>query len=163
MAAGKSNSDTFTLRLVGDLDIEMTRQFDAPRDLVFLAHSSAEHMKRWWGPRSMEIVVCEVDFRVGGKWRVVHRAPDGTEHAFRGEYREIIPNERITWTFEYEGMPGSIAVETMTLTENNGRTTLKAVSRAPSKEARDGMAGSGMEGGARETWDRLEEYAKKIG
>ena len=151
------------MRLVGDLEIEMTREFDAPRDLVFLAHSSAEHMKHWWGPRSMEIVLCEVDFRVGGKWRIVQRTPDGTEYGFRGEYREIVPNEKITWTFEFEGMPGSIAIETMTLTEVNGRTILKALSKAPSKEARDGMAGSGMEGGARETWDRLEEYTSTIG
>lgn len=156
------NSDTFTLRLIGDLDIEMTRQFSAPKDLVFLAHTSCEHMRRWWGPRSMETVECSVDFRVGGKWRIVQRDADGHEYAFRGEYREIVPNEKITWTFEFEGMPGNVAVETMTLTERDGRTTLHAISRAPNKEGRDGMAQSGMEAGARETWDRLEELLPEL-
>lgn len=158
----KSNSDTFRMRLLGDLEIEMSREFDAPRELVFLAHSSAEHMKHWWGPRAMEIVLCEVDFRVGGKWRIVHRTPDGAEYGFRGEYREIIHNAKITWTFEFDGMPGEIGVEAMTLTEKHGRTTLTVVSRFGSKESRDGMANSGMEGGARETWDRLEEYATTL-
>ena len=159
---GTRNSDTFRLKLVGDLEIEMTREFDAPKHLVFLAHTSCEHMKRWWGPRRMEIVECSLDFRVGGKWRIVQRDPNGNVYAFRGEYREIVANERITWTFEYEGMPGSIAVEAMTLTEKNGRTTLKAISRAPDKESRDGMAASGMEAGARETWDRLEELVGEL-
>lgn len=162
MPARKSNSDTFQMRLVGDLEIEMTREFDAPRELVFLAHSSAEHMKRWWGPRAMEITVCEVDFRVGGKWRIVHRTPDGAEYGFRGEYREIRPHETITWTFEFEGMPGEIGVEVMTLTESKGRTTLRVVSRFSSKDARDGLANSGMEAGAREMWDRLEEHAQTL-
>ena len=149
------NSDTFRLKLVGDLKIEMTREFSAPKHLVFLAHTSCEHMKRWWGPRRMEIVECSIDFRVGGKWRIVQRDPEGNVYAFRGEYREIVPNERITWTFEYEGMPGSIAVETMTLTEKDGRTTLKALSRAPDQASRAGMAAGGMEAGARESGDRL--------
>lgn len=162
MPAPRSNSDTFTMRLVGDLEIEMTREFDAPRELVFLAHSSAEHMKHWWGPRAMEIVLCEVDFRVGGKWRIVHRTPDGTEYGFRGEYREIVPHSKITWTFEFEGMPGDIGVEAMTLTEKHGRTTLRVLSRFGSKDSRDGLANSGMESGAREMWDRLEEYAQTL-
>src|SRR5688572_23579392 len=86
----------------GETEIVMTREFDAPKDLVYEAHTSAEHMRNWWGPRRYEVASCEVDFRVGGKWRVVHKGPDGDEHAFRGEYREIVPNEKITWTFEYE-------------------------------------------------------------
>ncbi|HEX2234710.1 MAG TPA: SRPBCC family protein, partial [Actinomycetota bacterium] len=105
-------------------EIVMTRVFNAPRDLVFEAHSSCEHMSRWWGPRQYEVVQCELDFRPGGAWRVVHRGPDGQEYAFRGEFREIVAPERIVWTFEFEGMPGSVSTETLTLEEQDGKTTL---------------------------------------
>ncbi len=145
-----------------DTEIQMTRVFDAPRDLVFEAHSSAEHMKNWWGPRKYEVVSAEVDFRPGGKWRIVHRGPDGEEYGFLGEYREIVRPERITWTFEFEGWPGQVAVETMTLEEQNGKTTLTATSVAGSREERDGMIDSGMESGAAETYDRLDEYLEVL-
>ena len=151
-----------TVTKPSDTEIMMTRVFDAPRELVFEAHTSAEHMKNWWGPRKYETVSAEVDFRVGGKWRVVHRGPDGDEHAFRGEFREIVPPERIVWTFEYEGAPGEIAVETLTLKEHDGKTTLTTVSDAGSTEARDAMLESGMLEGAEETWDRLEEYVEVL-
>jgi uncharacterized protein YndB with AHSA1/START domain len=151
-----------TVTKPSETEIMMTRVFDAPRELVFEAHTSAEHMKNWWGPRKYETVSAEVDFRVGGKWRVVHRGPDGDEHAFRGEFREIVPPERIVWTFEYEGAPGEIAVETLTLEEHDGKTTLTTVSDAGSKEARDAMLESGMLEGAEETWDRLEEYVETL-
>ncbi|MGH2685192.1 MAG: SRPBCC family protein [Actinomycetota bacterium] len=141
-----------------DTEIRMTRVFDAPRELVFEAHSSADHMRNWWGPRKYEVVSAEVDFRPGGTWRIVHRGPEGDEHGFHGEFREIVPPERITWTFEYEGAPGQVSVETVTFTEKDGRTTLTAVSDAGSKEARDAVLESGMQEGAAETWDRLEEY-----
>ena len=141
-----------------DREIVMTREFDAPRDLVYLAHTSCEHMSRWWGPRKYEIASCEIDFRPGGKWRIVHRGPDGEEHAFRGEYREIVAPERIVWTFEYEAFPGHISVETLRLEEHDGKTTLSATSVFDTVEARDGMLESGMEGGATETMERLAEY-----
>jgi uncharacterized protein YndB with AHSA1/START domain len=160
------SSGTFKLELRGDREIYMERVFDAPKRLVFLAHSKAEHMRNWWGPRAFETTHCELDFRVGGKWRIAHRGPDGTEYGFHGEYREIVKDERITWTFEFEGMPGipadNVALETMTLEEKNGKTTLKVSSIAPSKEARDGMAQSGMEWGARQTFDRLDELVAKL-
>lgn len=156
------NAETFKLKLIGDTDIEMSREFDAPKHLVFLAHTKCEHMKRWWGPRGFEFAECSIDFREGGKWRIVQRDLEGNLHAFRGEYRRIVPDELIEWTFEYEGMPGEIAVETMTLTEKDGRTTLKALSKGPSKEGRDAMVASGMEWGARQTWDRLEELATQL-
>lgn len=157
-----AGSGKMTVTTPSDTEIMMTRVFDAPRQLVFEAHTSAEHMRNWWGPRKYEVVSAEVDFRVGGKWRVVHRGPDGDEHAFRGEFREIVPPERIVWTFEYEGAPGDIAVETLTLEEHDGKTTLTTVSDAGSKEARDAMLGSGMQEGAEETWDRLEEYVETL-
>ena len=141
-----------------DREIVMTRVFDAPRDLVFEAHTSCEHMARWWGPRNFETVSCEIDFRPGGAWRLVHRGPDGEVPGFRGEYRDIVRPERIVWTFEWEGMPGHVSVDTLTLQEQDGKTTLTATSVFDSVEDRDGMLGSGMETGAAETYDRLDEY-----
>jgi len=141
-----------------DREIVMTRVFDAPRELVFDAHSSCEHLSHWWGPRKYEVTSCEVDFRPGGRWRIVHRGPDGDEIAFFGEYREIVRPERIVWTFGFEGMPGEPGPETMTLEEHDGKTTLTASAVFNTVEERDGVLESGMESGAAETYDRLDEY-----
>ncbi|MGH2691584.1 MAG: SRPBCC family protein [Actinomycetota bacterium] len=157
-----SASNQLTLTTPSDTEIQMTRVFDAPRDLVFEAHSSAEHMEKWWGPRKYETVSAEVDFREGGTWRIVHRGPDGEEYGFHGEFREIVRPERIVWTFEFEGAPGQVAVETLTLEEHDGKTTLTATSVAPSKEARDAVLESGMQEGAADTWDRLAEYLETL-
>lgn len=157
-------SKQMTLTTPTDLEIVMTRTFDAPRDLVFEAHTSCEHMRNWWGPRKYEFASCEVDFREGGSWRIVHRGPDGDdEYGFRGEYREIVRPERIVWTFEYEGWPGTVAVETLTLQEHDGKTTLTASSIWDSVEERDVMLNSGAESGAAESWDRLAEYVAGLG
>jgi uncharacterized protein YndB with AHSA1/START domain len=146
-----------------DREIVMTRTFDAPRELVFEAHSSCEHMRNWWGPRKYEVDSCEIDFRPGGSWRVTHKSVNGPEeHGFRGEYREIVRPERIVWTFEWEGMPGHVSVETLTLEENDGKTTLTARSVYDTVEDRDGMLQSGAEAGASETFDRLDEYLEKL-
>ncbi|MDQ3660412.1 MAG: SRPBCC family protein [Actinomycetota bacterium] len=153
-----ARSNELTITTPSDREIVMTREFHAPRDLVFEAHTSCEHMSRWWGPRKYEVVSCEIDFRPGGKWRIVHRGPDGEDYAFHGEYREIVPPERIVWTFEFEGFPGSVSVETMTLEEHDGRTTFTATSVYSTVEERDGMLQSGMEAGAKETMERLDEY-----
>ncbi len=153
-----------TVTTQGDRDIKMTREFDAPRDLVFEAHTSCEHMKNWWGPKRYEIASCEIDFRPGGKWRIVHKAAEGEDEdqGFRGEFREIVPPERIVWTFEWEGMPGHISVETLTLEEQDGKTTLTATSVYDTVEDRDGMLQSGMESGAAETYERLDEYLETL-
>jgi uncharacterized protein YndB with AHSA1/START domain len=155
-------SNELTITTPSDKEIHMTRELNGPRDLVFEAHTSCEHMSRWWGPRKYEIVSCEIDFREGGKWRIVHRGPDGEDYAFRGEYREIVRPERIVWTFEFEGFPGQVSVETLTLEEHDGKTTLTASSLYDSVEARDGMLESGMADGARETFERLDEYMKEL-
>ena len=144
-----------------DREIRMTREFDAPRDLVFEAHSSCEHLQNWWGPRRYEVAECDIDFRPGGKWRVVHKGPED-EHEFYGEYREIVPPEKIVWTFEWGGLPGHVSVETMTLEEHDGKTTLTATSVYDTVEDRDGMLDSGAADGAAETWDRLDEYLKDL-
>jgi uncharacterized protein YndB with AHSA1/START domain len=108
------------------------------------------------------MVTCEMDFRRGGAWRFVLREANGVEYAFRGEYREIVAPERVVQTFEFEGMPGAVSVETMTLSERDGRTTLTTTSTFDSVEARDGMLRSGMETGAAETYDRLEEHLRTM-
>ena len=146
------------------IEIVMTREFDAARDLVFEAHSKCEHLAMWWGPRRYSLEVCEMDFRPGGKYRFVHSGPDGVEeHGFRGEYREIVPPAKIVWTFEWEGMPGHISVDTLTLEDlGSGRTKLIAHSLFDSKEDRDGMLQSGMEEGAGETYDRLAEFVQTL-
>jgi uncharacterized protein YndB with AHSA1/START domain len=152
-----------TITPTSDLEVEITRVFDAPRDLVFDAHSKPEHIRRWWGPARHTMTTCEMDFRPGGRWRFVLRDADGHEYAFRGEYREIAPPERIAWTFEFEGMPGAIMQETIRFVEQAGRTTIISTSRFDSIEARDGLLqGDGMAQGAAETYDRLEEHLRAM-
>ncbi|MGH2722794.1 MAG: SRPBCC family protein [Actinomycetota bacterium] len=158
---GGNGSDKLTVTTPSDREIVMTRVFDAPRDLVFEAHSSCEHLSNWWGPKKYEIASCDLDFRPGGAWRIVHTAP-GEEHVFSGEYREIVRPERIVWTFEWGGAPGHGSVETLTLEEQDGKTTLTATSVFDTVEDRDGMLKSGMEEGAAETWDRLDEYLQTL-
>ena len=158
MAAG---SKQIQVTKPSDVEIQVVRVFDAPRDLVFEAHTSCEHLKNWWGPRKYEIADCEVDFRPGGKWRVVHRA-EGEEHVFRGEIREIVRPERIVQTFEWMGLPGHISVDTLTLEEEDGKTRITTTSRFDTVEDRDGMLQSGMESGLAETWERLEEYLETL-
>jgi uncharacterized protein YndB with AHSA1/START domain len=155
------SGNKLTVTTPSDREIVMTRLFDAPRDLVFEAHTSCEHMSNWWGPRKYEIADCDVDFRPGGAWRIVHRA-EGEEHVFSGEFREIVPPERIVWTFEWGGAPGHGSVETLVLDEHDGKTTLTATSVWGTVEDRDGMVQSGMEEGAAETYDRLDEYLEEL-
>ena len=155
-------SSTFTLNKLGDRELVITRMFDAPRELVFKACSSCEHLGKWLGPRDMTMVSCEMDFRAGGKYRYVQRAADGVDYAFKGDIREIVPPERIVQTFEFELMPGHISEETLTLEELDGKTKLMVTSRFDSVDDRDGIIQSGMEVGARQSYDRLEEYISTI-
>jgi uncharacterized protein YndB with AHSA1/START domain len=144
-----------TVTLPTDTTIKMVRVFDAPRSLVWACHTRAEHLRHWWG-RGNPLDVT-IDFRVGGGYRFVEHA-DGQEHAFRGEYREIVPEERVVQTFEYEPMAGHIAVETLELTEEDGRTVVTSVTSFDTKEERDSMASSGMEAGANESYQALDKY-----
>lgn len=154
-------SDDLTVTLPSDLEIKMVRVFDAPRTLVFAAHAKCEHVKRWWGRGNP--LDCEMDFRAGGTYRFVEHAPDGQQYAFRGEYREIRAPERIVQSFEFEGMPGQVCVETLELTEKDGKTTVTSVTRFDTKEDRDGMVSSGMEHGARESYQALAAYLAGAG
>jgi uncharacterized protein YndB with AHSA1/START domain len=151
---------TITTTLPSDTEIKMTRTFDAPRHLVWAAITRPEHIKRWWG-RGNELDVT-LDFRPGGSYRYVEHAEDGNEYAFRGEIREIVPEERVVQTFEFEGMPGHVAVETMTLEEADGKTTITTTSSFTTKEDRDGMLSSGMETGANQSYDALEALLAEL-
>jgi uncharacterized protein YndB with AHSA1/START domain len=159
--AAKTNQLTVTLP--SDTEIKLVREFDAPRKLVWEASTKPELVKQWWGPRGSELTVCEIDLRPGGAWRFVSRDADGNEHPFTGVYREIVAPERIVQTWKYDVPPFNEfeSVETMTLSERDGRTTLTTMVLHQSKEARDGHVGSGMEKGAAETMDRLEELLAK--
>jgi uncharacterized protein YndB with AHSA1/START domain len=154
-----TSSATTKVTLPSDTEILITREFDAPRDIVFKAMIDPDLIPRWWGPRSDATTVDKMEVRPGGKWRFVStHQPDGSTYAFRGEYREIIPGERIVQTFEFEPMAGHISVETATFTDlPGGRTLLTARSVFASKEDRDGMVQSGMESGLRETYERFDE------
>jgi uncharacterized protein YndB with AHSA1/START domain len=147
---------------VSDTELRLTREFDAPRELVFKALTDPALLSRWWGPRKYKTVVDEMDARTGGKWRMRNIGADGDEHAFRGEFREVVPPERIVWTFEYVPLAGHISVETMTLTEDDGRTLLTANDKFSSKEDLEGMVNSGMESGARESYERLDEVIVEL-
>ena len=159
---GRTMPNTVTVTTPSELEIVLTREFDAPRALVFEALSKPEHLRHWWGQASSTLVHCELDFRPGGTWRFVERDQDGQEWGFRGEVREIVPPERIVQTFEWEGLPGHVSVETMRLEDLGGRTRVTVTSVFASVEDRNGMLQSGMEQGAGESYDRLEAYLKTL-
>jgi uncharacterized protein YndB with AHSA1/START domain len=150
------NDDTTRVTTPTDREIRTERIFNAPRERVFAAMTDPELIPKWWGPREMDTVVDVMDVRPGGQWRFVHTAP-GQETAFRGTYREITPPERIVQTFEWEGMPGHVLVETATLEDLGDRTKLTTVSLFHTTEERDGMLASGMESGLSESHQRLDE------
>ena len=163
--AEATSSGTAKVTLPADDQILITREFDAPKDLVFRAWTSPELVTRWWNAKRGEVTTCEIDLRVGGAWRSVMVTPDGTEVGFHGEYREIVPNERIVSTEIYEGLPEGVSdeeggtVNTATFTEADGRTTLTLLVQAPSKETRDAIIDSGMEAGLQDALDLLEQVA----
>jgi uncharacterized protein YndB with AHSA1/START domain len=160
------SSGTATVTLPTDEQILITREFDAPKDLVWKAWTTPELVKRWWGAQRGEVTLAEIDLRVGGRWRYVAVTTDGGfEVAFHGEYREIVPNERLVSTEAYEGIPdpdANATVNTATFTEEDGRTTLTILVEAPSKEIRDAIIDSGMEAGMQDALDLLEEVAVSL-
>src|SRR5436309_2512006 len=153
---GMTSSGTATVTLPTDEQILVTREFDAPRHLVYRAFTTPELVKRWWHANRGEVTVAEIDLRVGGKWRYLAVTDDGFEVGFHGEYREIVPNERVVSTEIYEGLPEGVSeeegatVNTTTFTEANGRTMLTLLVQATSKISRDAMIDSGMEAGLAE-------------
>jgi uncharacterized protein YndB with AHSA1/START domain len=150
------NTGTLKVTLPSDNEILLTRVFDAPRHLVFEALTRPELIKRWFGPHGWSLSVCEVDFRVGGAWRYVMHGPNGRRMGMFGDYREIVPVERIVHTERFDEYPGEAVVTTI-LTEEDGRTIFNATVFHASKDVRDAVIKSGMEHGAAETYDRLNE------
>ena len=148
--------------LPADEQILITREFDAPKHLVYKAWTTPELVRRWWNAKRGEVTTCEIDLRVGGTWRYVMVTPDGMQVGFHGEFREIVPNERIVSTEVFEGMPDAAALNTLTLAEEDGRTTLTILVEHSSKEHRDGHINSGMEAGMQDAMDLLEEVAVSL-
>lgn len=152
------NSDSYQVTTPSDREIRMTRLFDAPMHLVLEAMTKPEHVKQWWGRlgEGYSVPVCEIDFRVGGRWRFVNRHPKG-EAAFNGEYLEIAPPGHVVFTEFFEQFPGEGSVVTSDLTEEDGKTRLVVTVRYPSLEIRDMVMASGMARGAGISYDRLED------
>jgi uncharacterized protein YndB with AHSA1/START domain len=154
-----TGSGTAVVTLPSDTQILITREFNAPKHLVWKAWTTPELIRRWWSGDRGEVTSAEVDLRVGGGWRYVMTANGGYEVAFHGEYREIVPNERLVNTEVFEGMPDAEAVDTITFIEKDGRTVLELLVQHKDRASRDGHLNSGMEGGLQEALDRLEEVA----
>ncbi|MDX6592816.1 MAG: hypothetical protein QOJ13_2012 [Gaiellales bacterium] len=157
-----TSSGTAKVTLPTDEQILITREFDAPKHLVYKAWTTPELVRRWWTANRGEMTIAEIDLRVGGMWRYVMVAEGGFEVAFHGEYREIVPNERLVSTEVYEGMPEGEAVDTLTYTEVDGRTTITLLVQHTSKEHCDAHINSGMEDGMQDAMDLLEQVAVSL-
>jgi uncharacterized protein YndB with AHSA1/START domain len=167
MTTVTTSSQKANVTLPADEQILITREFDAPKDLVYKAWTTPELVKRWWAGKRGNVTIAEIDLRVGGRWRYVMTAQGGFEVAFHGEYREIVPNERIVSTEVYEGAPvpdpdASATLNTATFAESDGRTLLEILVECPSREIRDAIIDSGMEGGMQESMDALEQVAQSL-
>ena len=145
----------------GKQEIVITRTFDAPRDLLFRVYIDPESMPKWLGPERLAMTIHKMEVRPGGEWRYTHSETDGTEYGFRGVYHDVVAPERIIGTFEFEGMPGHVSLDTATFEEVGGKTTLTIKSVFQSVEDRDGMVQSGMESGMSESMDRLARLVEK--
>jgi len=159
-------ADTGKLKvtLPSDREIQLTYEIDAPRELVWKVMNDPALVSRWWGPRRYETIVEQMDFRPGGKFAFINKG-QGTSFRFFGEYREIVAPEKVVQTMRFEGddgVSGDMGVSTVTLTERDGRTTITDHSLFPSKEERDSALRSGMEDGARETYERLAELVAEV-
>jgi uncharacterized protein YndB with AHSA1/START domain len=157
-----TSSGTAVVTLPTDTQILITREFDAPKHLVYRAYTEPDLIRRWWGGDRGVVTLVEVDLRVGGAWRYVMTASGGFVVAFHGEFQEIVPNERIVSTDIYEDVPDEVAVNTLTLTEHDGRTSLRLLVRHTDQEFRDLHINSGMEGGMQEAMDHLERVAVSL-
>jgi len=157
-----ATSGTAVVTLPADDQILITREFDAPKHLVYRAYTTPDLVRRWWAGKRGEVTSCEIDLRVGGKWRYVMNAQGGFEVAFHGEFREIVPDERIVSTEVFEGAPDAEVVNIVTFTEAGGRTRLELLTQCPDQATRDAIMGSGMEVGMQEGMDILEQVAIEL-
>jgi uncharacterized protein YndB with AHSA1/START domain len=155
-------SQSAKVTLPTDTQIKIEREFDAPAHLVYRAYTEPELVRRWWTAKRGEMTVVDIDLRVGGGWRYVMESPDGLEVAFHGEYREIVPGERLVSTEVYEAMPDAAALDTVTFEERDGRTLLTILVEHTRKEHRDAHVESGMEEGLQDALDLLEQVAAAL-
>jgi uncharacterized protein YndB with AHSA1/START domain len=162
MTSDQQQAPTATLTTPTDREIHVERVFDAPRDQVFAAFTDPKLIPEWWGPRDTTTVVDQMDVRPGGSWRFVVRNSDGSETGFRGTFREITPPERVVQTFEWEGMPGYVSVDTATFEDLGDRTKVTTTSLFHTTEERDGMLESGMERGMNESFARLDQLLARL-
>ena len=147
----------------GTTTIDITREFDAPRDLVFRAHAEPDLLRQWLGPRKYEMRIDRYEVRDGGRYRYVHVDPDsGEEYGFRGVFHGDPSPELWVQTFEFEGFPGHVSMDTLRLEERGGKTIAHITSAFSSVEARDGMVSSGMESGVSEGYERLDEVLANL-
>jgi uncharacterized protein YndB with AHSA1/START domain len=162
-ASRAANKDTFHVTTPSDEEIQLTRLFNAPRELVFDAMTTPEHVREWWGRlgEGYSVPVCEIDLRVGGAWKFVNRHPHG-EAIFYGEYREISRPDRLVFTEIFADFPNSPSLVTSVFTEEHGRTRLTATVRYPSQQVRDMVIASGMSEGAGVSYDRLEDLLARL-
>ncbi len=161
MSTVSNRHGSAVVTLPSDTEILITRSFDAPADLVFTAMTTPELVQRWWGFDTSVWEVCDIDLRVDGQWRYVVREGD-MEVGFHGEYREIERPHRLVSTEIYEGFPDGEALNTVTLDERDGVTTVTTLVQHTSQEHRDAHIGSGMEGGMQVSFDRLEELLREL-
>ncbi|HXS47620.1 MAG TPA: SRPBCC family protein, partial [Solirubrobacterales bacterium] len=156
-----SEQEIATVTTPTDREIHVERVFDAPRERVFAAYTDPELIPEWWGPRGTTTEVDHMDATTGGTWRFVVHNSDGSQSGFRGAFREVVAPERIVQTFEWEGMPGHVSVDTATFEDLGERTRVVSTSIFHTPEERDGMLASGMERGMNETYARLDELLAK--
>ena len=161
MTSSETHPTTFDV--VSDLEVVMTRVFDAPRELVYQVCTEAQHMAEWWGPAKLSLPVCEMDVRPGGTYRFVQRDDDGTEYPFRGEFREVVAPSRLVMTQIFEPYADHEMLVTLTFEDlGNGRTRLTDHMRFDTIESRDATLAAGMESGARESYDRMAALLARL-
>jgi uncharacterized protein YndB with AHSA1/START domain len=151
-----------TISLPSDREVLITRHFDAPRELVFRAHTDPALIPLWWGPGGTTTIVDQMDVRPGGKYRFIHSSED-VEYVFSGEFREVVPYERLVQTSEFDGAPGHVVLETLIFEEVGGKTTLRVLDLCETKEDRDAILASGMDEGLNESYDRLAQLVAEQG
>ncbi len=162
MNSDQKQARTATVTTPGDREIHIEREFDAPRDQVFAAFMNPELIPEWWGPHGTTTTVDRMEPETGGSWRFVIKSEDGSETGFRGTYREVTAPERVVQTFEWEGMPGHVSVDTAEFIDLGDRTRVVATSLFHTGEERDGMIASGMEGGLNDTYARFDAVLERL-
>jgi uncharacterized protein YndB with AHSA1/START domain len=164
MTMAQQPTRTATVTTPREREIHIEREFDAPRDRVFALYTDPELIPQWWGPRGTTAEVIEMDVRTGGDWKFAVHNSDGSQTGFRGTFREVTAPERIVQTFEWDGMPGYVSVDSAEFIDlGDGRTKMVCTSLFHTNEERDGMLGSGMEGGMNETYQRFDELLASHG